>query len=55
MRFMHATKQQSSDGSVFTHKLLGDAFAVQLEQLRVLLSEVSKDLSEENLLESKRA
>ncbi len=51
MRFMHATKQQSSDGSVFTHKLLGDAFAVQLEQLRVLLFEVSKGFLKNNLLE----
>ncbi len=35
MSFIHDTKHLSSKGSLYTHKLLGDTFAAQLEQLRV--------------------
>ena len=40
MSFMHDTKQLSSKGSLYTHKLLGDTFAAQLEELRVGTAEV---------------
>ncbi len=41
MRFMHDTKQLSTEGCLYTHKLLGDTFSAQLEQIRVAMSEVT--------------